>query len=40
MTGKDPIPYKKTKLTPNLGANDESDDIRGGMGLDGSGGAG
>jgi Zinc carboxypeptidase len=35
MTGKDPIPYKKTKLTPNLGALDESDDIRGGMGLEG-----
>ena len=36
-TGKDPIPYKKSDLTPNLGANDESDDIRGGMGLDGLG---
>ncbi len=35
MTGKDPIPYKKTKLTPNLGAIDESDDIRGGMGIEG-----
>ena len=34
-TGKDPIPYKKTDLTPNLGANDESDDIRGGMGIEG-----
>jgi hypothetical protein len=34
MTGE-PIPYKKTKLTPNLGANDESDDIRGGLGIDG-----
>jgi hypothetical protein len=36
-TGPDPIPYKKTELTPNLGANDESDDIRGGMGLEGLG---
>ncbi len=35
MTGNDPIPYKKTKLTPNLGALDQSDDIRGGMGVEG-----
>ena len=35
MSGKDPIPYKKSDLTPNLGANDESDDIRGGMGVEG-----
>ena len=34
-SGKDPIPYKKSELTPNLGANDESDDIRGGMGMEG-----
>lgn len=34
MTGK-PLPYKKTAETPNLGVQDESDDIRGGMGLDG-----
>ncbi len=33
--GADPIPYQKSELTPNLGANDHSDDIRGGMGLDG-----
>jgi hypothetical protein len=33
--GPDPVPYKKSELTPNLGANDESDDIRGGMGIDG-----
>jgi Zinc carboxypeptidase len=33
--GPDPIPYKKSELTPNLGANDSSDDIRGGMGIDG-----
>ncbi len=34
-TGPDPIPYKKSDLTPNLGANDQSDDIRGGMGMEG-----
>jgi hypothetical protein len=33
--GKLPLPYKKTPETPNLGAQDESDDIRGGMGLAG-----
>ncbi len=35
LAGTDPIPYKKTTLTPNLGALDQSDDIRGGVGLDG-----
>jgi hypothetical protein len=35
MTGKDPIPYKKSELTPNLGGVDEADDIRGGMGFAG-----
>jgi hypothetical protein len=35
LTGKDPIPYKPSELTPNLGVNDQSDDIRGGMGLEG-----
>ena len=34
-TGKLPLPYKKTAETPNLGAQDESDDIRGGMGWEG-----
>ena len=34
-TGPYPIPYRKTALTPNLGVLDHSDDIRGGMGLDG-----
>ena len=34
MTGQ-PIPYKKTDITPNLGAEDSSDDIRGGMGIEG-----
>jgi Zinc carboxypeptidase len=33
--GPDPIPYKKSALTPNLGALDESDDIRGGMQAEG-----
>jgi hypothetical protein len=34
-TGKLPLPYKKTDATPNLGAQDQSDDIRGGMGVEG-----
>ncbi|HSK10056.1 MAG TPA: M14 family zinc carboxypeptidase [Vicinamibacterales bacterium] len=34
MTG-DPLPHKKTELTPNLGVLDSADDIRGGMGLEG-----
>ena len=33
--GPDAIPYKKTALTPNLGVEDQSDDIRGGMGIEG-----
>jgi hypothetical protein len=35
MTGDLPLPYRKTDQTPNLGGIDESDDIRGGMGLEG-----
>jgi hypothetical protein len=35
MTGTASIPYKKTEQTPNLGGVDETDDIRGGMGLEG-----
>jgi hypothetical protein len=35
QTGKLPLPYKKTAETPNLGAQDEAEDIRGGMGFDG-----
>lgn len=35
MTGKTPLPYKKTDKTPNLAYVDSSDDIRGGMGLEG-----
>lgn len=34
-TGTKPLPYKKTAETPNLGVVDSSDDIRGGMGLEG-----
>jgi hypothetical protein len=33
--GPDPVPYKKSDMTPNLGALDQSDDIRGGMGIEG-----
>ncbi len=29
------VPYKKSELTPNLGYMDQSDDIRGGMGIEG-----
>ena len=36
-TGATPLPYKKTAATPNLGALDETDDIRGGMGIEGLG---
>jgi len=35
MNGDVPIPYKKTALTPNLGAEDSADDIRGGLGAEG-----
>jgi hypothetical protein len=34
-TGPDPVPYKKSELTPHLGIQDQADDIRGGMGLEG-----
>jgi hypothetical protein len=34
MTGE-PIPYRKTDATPNLGVQDSADDIRGGMGIEG-----
>jgi hypothetical protein len=33
--GPDPVPYKKSEITPNLGVLDQSDDIRGGMGIEG-----
>ena len=36
MGGKDPIPWKKSEITPNMGdAPDSTDDMRGGMGLQG-----
>jgi hypothetical protein len=35
LAGAEPVPYKKTELTPNLGAQDSADDIRGGMGMEG-----
>lgn len=35
MTGDLPLPYQRTDSTPNLGALDESPDIRGGMGMEG-----
>ena len=35
LPGAEAVPYKKTELTPNLGAEDSSDDIRGGMGIEG-----
>lgn len=34
-TGAAPLPYQKSTATPNLGALDQSDDIRGGMGMEG-----
>ena len=34
-SGTLPLPYRKTAETPNLGAQDEADDIRGGMGFEG-----
>jgi hypothetical protein len=34
-TSPTPLPYKRTTATPNLGALDSTDDIRGGMGLEG-----
>ena len=35
MTGRTPLPYRKTDKTPNLAALDGADDIRGGMGIEG-----
>ena len=35
MLGQFPVPWKKTEETPNLGGPDETNDMRGGMGLDG-----
>lgn len=33
--GDTPLPYRKSPATPNLGANDSADDIRGGLGIEG-----
>ena len=33
-TSGSPLPYKRRAATPNLGALDQADDIRGGMGLE------
>jgi hypothetical protein len=35
VQGDEPIPWKKTDVTPNLGVQDETDDMRGGMELQG-----
>jgi hypothetical protein len=35
MNGTMKLPYRKTDATPNLGYMDQSDDIRGGMGIEG-----
>jgi hypothetical protein len=35
LAGDQPIPYKKTALTPNLGSEDSTDDMRGGIELEG-----
>jgi hypothetical protein len=35
VTGDKPIPWEKTELTPNLGRQDSTDDMRGGMELEG-----
>ena len=34
-TGSVAIPYQKSELTPNLGVLDQTDDVRGGMGMEG-----
>jgi len=35
VTSADPMPWKKTPLTPNLGVQDSTDDMRGGLELEG-----
>ena len=35
VTGNQPRPYQKTELTPHLGIQDSTDDMRGGLGYDG-----
>ena len=35
MQGDDPVPWKATELTPNIGRQASTDDMRGGLGLEG-----
>jgi hypothetical protein len=35
VSGDKPLPWKKTPLTPNIGVEDSTDDMRGGIALDG-----
>jgi hypothetical protein len=35
LSGDKPLPWKKTELTPNIGVQDSTDDMRGGLELDG-----
>lgn len=35
LSGDKPIPWKKTKITPNIGIEDSTDDMRGGLELEG-----
>jgi len=35
LTGDDPMPWKATEVTPNIGRQSSTDDMRGGLGLDG-----
>jgi len=35
VTGDQPLPWRSSELTPNLGAQDETDDMRGGLELEG-----
>ena len=35
VTGDEPIPWKATEVTPNIGRQASTDDMRGGLGLDG-----
>jgi hypothetical protein len=35
LSGDKPMPWKKTELTPNIGVEDSTDDMRGGIELDG-----
>jgi hypothetical protein len=35
LTGDEPVPWRPTELTPNIGAQDQTDDMRGGLELQG-----